>query len=101
MIELSAWFLHLLAQKIKRGDFFCARLIGVNFDIVANRVCGPKSVNTARNQEILCCNALEEFLRIIKKFARLFADLLVVEDRWVTPAQLPRMKHRRPVDRCD
>src|SRR4029077_14062956 len=61
-------------------------------------VCGPKSVNAARDQEIFRCNALEEFLRIIEKFARFFAHLWVVEDRRVTATQFPCMKKRRPVD---
>ena len=60
-------------------------------NVVADGVCGPKSVNAARDQEIFRCNALKEFLRIIEKFARLFAHLWVVEDRRVTATQFPRM----------
>src|SRR5206468_7493723 len=101
MIPLSGRLLHLLPQKIKSGDFFSAGVISVNLDIVPGGVCGPKSVNAARDQEIFCCNALEEFLRIIEKFASLFAHLWVVEDRWVTATQFPRMKERRPVDVFD
>src|ERR1700750_1479464 len=98
MIELCRRLLHLLTQKIKRGDLFSAGLTSVNTNVVPDGVCGPKSVNAARDQEILRCNALEEFLRIIEKFARLFAHLWIVEDRRVTSAQFPRMKKRRPVD---
>src|SRR6476646_5713945 len=98
MIELSCRLLHLLTQKIKRGDFFSAGAISVNMNVVADGVCGPKSVNAARDQEIFRCNALEEFLRIIEKFARLLTHLWVVEDRRVTATQFPRMKKRRPID---
>src|SRR4030095_15417706 len=101
MIELSCRLLHLLTQKIKRGDFFSAGVVNVNMNVVADRVGGPKSINAARNQEILCCNVLEEFLRIIEKFARLFSDLWVVENRRVTPAQLTRMEKRRPINVFD
>ena len=101
MIELSGRLLHLLTQKIKRGDFFSAGVISVNMNVVADGVCGPKSVNAARDQEIFRCNALEEFLRIIEKFARFFAHLWVVEDRRVTATQFPRMKERRPIDIFD
>src|SRR5436190_5685239 len=98
MVELCRRLLHLLTQKIKRGDLFSASLISVNMNVVADGVCGPKSVNAARDQEIFRCNALEEFLRISEKFARLFSHLWVVEDRWVTATQFPRMKKRRPID---
>src|SRR6476659_534248 len=101
MIELPRRFWHLLTQKIKRGDFFSAGVISVNMNVVPGGVCGPKSVNAARDQEIFRCNALQEFLRIIEKFARLFAHLWVVEDRRVTSTQFPRMKERRPIDIFD
>src|SRR5215217_307222 len=78
MIELSRRLLHLLTQKIKRGDFFSAGVISVNMNVIADRVCWPKSVNAARDEKIFRCNALKEFLRIIEKFARFFANLLVV-----------------------
>src|SRR5438874_8750794 len=98
MIELCRRLLHLLTQKIKRGDFFSAGVISVDMDVVADGVCGPQSVNAARDQEIFRCNTLEEFLRIIEKLTRLFAHLWVIEDRRVTATQFPRMKERRPID---
>src|SRR5262245_66654527 len=97
MIELAQRLLHLLTQKIKCGDFFSTGVISVHMNIVTDGVCGPKSVNAARDQEIFGRNTLKEFLRIIEKFARFFAHLWVVEDRRVTAQQLPRMKKRRPV----
>src|SRR4029077_17009437 len=98
MIELCRRLLTLLTRKIKRCDFFRAGVISVNMNVVASGVCGPQCVNTARDQEIFRCNALEEFLRIIEKLARFFAHLWVVEDRRVTATQFPRMKERRPID---
>src|SRR6266550_9065701 len=94
MIELSRRFLHLLTQKIKRGDFFSANVISVDMNVVADGVCGPKSANAVRDQQIFRCNTLKEFLRIIEKFARFFADLWVVENRRITATQFPRMKKR-------
>src|SRR6266480_4291758 len=85
MIELSRRFLHLLTQKIKRGDFFNANVISVDMNVVADGVCGPKSVNAVRDQEIF---------RIIEKFASLFAHLWVIENRRITATQFPRMKKR-------
>src|SRR4029077_10645664 len=101
MIELSSRLLHLLTQKIKRSDFFSADVISVNLNIIPDGVGRPKSVNAARHQEIFRRNALKEFLRVSKKFARFFADLWVVENRRVTATQFPRVKERRPVDVFD
>src|SRR5438045_4215145 len=98
MIELSRWFLDLLTQKIKRGELFSARLVSVNFNVVPDGVCWPESVNPAWDQEIFRYDVLQKFLRIVEKFARLFADLRVIENRRVTAAQLPRMEKRRPID---
>src|SRR6516165_599484 len=101
MIELSRRLLHLLTQKIKDGELFSPRLISVEMNVVTDGVCGPKSVNTARDQQIFGGNALKEFLCVIEKFARFFADLWVIKNRRVTAAQFPRMKERRPIDVFD
>src|SRR6266550_5160108 len=100
MIELSRRFLHLLTQKIKRGDFFSANVISVDMNVVADGVCGPKSVNAVRDQEIFRCNAPKEFLRIIEKFASLFAHLWVIENRRITATQFPRSEERRVGKEC-
>src|SRR5436309_1463955 len=101
MIELARRLLHLLTQKIKRDDLFSAGVITVNVDIVADGVCPPKCVNAARDQEIFRYDPLNKFLRIIEKFAGLFADFWVVQNGRVTPTQFPRMKERRPIDVFD
>ena len=98
MIELARRLLHLLTQKIERRDLFGASVISVNDDIVPDRVCRPKCVNAARNQQVFRYDPLKQFLRVIEKFARLFADLRVIENRRMTPPQFPGMKERRPVD---
>src|SRR3954471_16306735 len=86
MVELTGRLLHLLTQKIKGGDFFSAVLVSVNINVIADGICGPKTINAARCQEIFRCNAVKEFLRIIEKLARLFADLWVIENRRITAA---------------
>src|SRR6185503_19091572 len=101
MIKLSSRLLHLLTQKIKGGDFFSAAVVSINMNVIADCVCGPESVNTARDQEIFRRNARKEFLRIGEKFARLVADLWVIENSRITATHFPRMKKRRPVDVFD
>src|SRR5262249_41829242 len=98
MIELPARFLHLLTQKIKSGDCFSTGVVSVDTNVIADGVCGPKCVSAARDEKISCCNGLKEFLCIIEQFARLFADLWVVENCRVPPTQFPRMKKWRPID---
>jgi hypothetical protein len=101
VIKLSSRFLHLLTQKIKRGDFFGAGVIRVDINVIADGVSGPESVNATRNQEIFRCNAFEKFLCLVEKFARLFADLRVVENRRISATQFPRVKKRRPINVFD
>src|SRR5262249_43991450 len=92
---------HLLTQKIERRDFFSPPVIAVNLDIVADSARRPKRVNAARHQEIFRGDAFEKFLRIIEKFACLFAGFWIVENRRITSSQFPRMKKGRPVDVFD
>src|SRR5262245_12392935 len=101
MIKLSRRLLHLLTQKIKSGDCFSTGVVSVEMNVIADGVCGPKCVSAARDEKISCCNALKELLRITKQFARLFADLWVVENGRVATTQFPRMKKRRPIDVFD
>src|SRR5436305_361470 len=101
MVELCRWLLHLLTQKVKSRDFFGAGVIRENMNVVADRVSGPKCVDAPRDEKIFRCDPLKHFLRIIEKFARLFADLWIIENRRVTATQFPRMKKRRPVDVFD
>src|SRR5215475_11615231 len=101
MIELVRSLLHLLTQKIKRGYFFSVSVISVKVNVVADGVCRPKSIDPARNQEILCYNPFKELLRIVEKCTRFFSDLWIIENGRVTTAQFPCMKERRPIDILD
>src|SRR5439155_3934075 len=98
MIELSRRLLHLLTQKIKRGDLFSPRVISVDTNVVANGVYRPESVNRPWGQEIFRYDLRKQLICIVEKFARLFADLWIIENRRVTAAQLPGMEKRRPID---
>src|SRR4029077_2876229 len=98
MVKLSRWLLHLLAQEIERRKLLCALIVSIKVNIIANGVYPPKRVNTARDQQIFCDDSIEKFLRIVEKFARLFAKLWVFKNRRITAAQFPRVKKRRPID---
>src|SRR5437667_2770711 len=101
MVELSRRLLHLLTQEIEGANFFRARFITVNINIVANRVCRPKRMNAARDQKLLRDDVIKKCLRIIEKFSCLFTYFWVVKHRRITAAQFPRMKKRRPIDKGD
>src|SRR5438067_3090620 len=98
MIELPRWLVHLLPQKIECGEFLSSCFISVKIDIVTNGVCRPKNVDPASAQQVLRCDLIEKFLRVIKKFARLFANHRILKYRRVTAAQFPYVKEGRPVD---
>src|SRR4029077_11039410 len=98
MIELPCRLLHLLPQKIEHREFLPSRFIAIKIEIVSDGVCRPKGVNTLRGERILHGDLIEKLLRVIEKFARLFADHWIIQYRRVTAAQFPYMKERRPVD---
>ena len=89
---------HLLPQKIECGEFLSSCFISVKIDIVTNGVCRPKSMDAARREQIPCGGLFEEFLPVVEKFARLFADYRILKYRRVTAAQFPDVKEGRPVD---
>src|SRR6266487_1436973 len=98
MIELPRGLLHLLPQKIECGESLSSRFISVKIDIVTDGVCWPKSMDAARRQQFLCGDLFEKFLRIVEKFAGLFADHRIIKYRRVAAAQFPDVKEGRPVD---
>jgi len=55
-------------------------------------------MNATRDQQVLRYDPIKKCLRIVEQFVRLFANLGVVENRWITATQFPRVKKRRPID---
>src|SRR6266545_7716874 len=98
VVELSPRLLNLLTQEIKRGDVFRSRVMSVKIDIIAHRVCWPKSMDASSDQQVVRDDPIKKCLRIFEKFARLFPNFGVVENRWITATQFPRVKKRRPID---
>src|SRR5438132_264220 len=98
MIELPGRFLHLLSQKVKRRQFFTARFIDKQIDVIAVSSSSPESKNAAGCEQIFGCDFIQDLLRIVKEFPRLLADCRIVKDRRIPSAQFPNMKKRRPID---
>src|SRR5438552_17959386 len=98
MIELPRRLVHLLPQKIECGEFLSSCFISVKIDIVTNGVCRPKSMDAARREQIPCGGLFEEFLLVVEKFARLFADYRILKYRRVTAAQFSEVKEERPAN---
>src|ERR1700730_18161961 len=98
MIRLAGRFLHLLPQKIKRRQLVPAFFVDIKIDIVTRGICGPESKSATRLECLFKNNLVEQFLRVIKKFARLFANYRIVENRRITSAQFPSVKEGRPID---
>src|ERR1043166_95868 len=90
--------LHLLAEEMEFGVYFLSRLIAVEINIIANCVRREEAVNRASLDQFVSDNFSEQFLRVGKKFARLFAVLLVLKNGRIASPQFPRVKERRPID---
>src|SRR5438105_11381475 len=98
MVKLSRWLLHLLSQKIERRNLLCPIIVSIKIHIIASCVCSPKSVNTARDEQIFCDDPVKKVLRVIEKFPGVFANLRIFKNCGITPAQFPGVKKRRPID---
>ena len=48
MVELAGGLLHLLTQEMERREYFAARLVGVELDVVSDRVRRPERIHAAR-----------------------------------------------------
>src|SRR5207237_10752409 len=81
VIRLSGRFLHLLPQEIKGREPARPSSIKIKIDIVPYGIRRPKRVNSARGQQVFSDDLFKKFLRILKKFARLFADYGIIESR--------------------
>ena len=61
--------LALLAQVVQRGQHL-ARVVGVDLDVVADRVGREEAVDAARGQPLLVDHPVEHLLRVVVELAR-------------------------------
>ena len=80
MVKLAGWLLHLLTKLMEVSDHFGPGLVRVNFDVVTDAVCWPKTVHTLGYQQPAIYNILKQFLGILVKLASLFANLRIIEN---------------------
>ena len=80
-------------------EHLCACAVGVEFDIVADRVGGKEAVYAARRDQVFLNDAIEESIGIGEELARLLALLLVFENARIDALQSPGVEERRPVDK--
>src|ERR1700709_2026512 len=73
-------------------------IIGINFNIVPDAVCGPKADNAACFKQFVIYNSFQQNLGIVIKFFGFDANVLIIEYFWETAAQLPCMEKRRPIN---
>src|SRR4051812_49242520 len=80
-IHLARRLLHLLAKEMEGAKALLTRFIGVDLNVVADRIRRPKSVDSARGQQLLRDDSIKQLLRIIEQLARLRADYRIFENR--------------------
>src|SRR5215831_830622 len=101
LIVLARAFFALLAQRVEDSQNARTILVGVDLDVVADRVGRPETVNGVRPQFPAADDAFEQRSRVLIKFARLRARGRIVENAREYAFQLPRVKERRPVNELD
>src|SRR4051794_25733200 len=94
VVELVGGLLHLLAKEMKGRQRFGPRFVRINFDVVADSFRRPDCKNAASRKKFLFANALQQFLRVIEKLARLFSDNRIVENGRIAAAQFPSVEKR-------
>ena len=75
-----------------------ARLVAVNFDIVADAVRREKAHHAARRQGFFGAQFVEHLVGVFKQPLRLLAHNLIFQNARIFPGQRPGHKERRPVD---
>src|SRR5580704_4891160 len=82
-------------KTIAHGLTFAVR---VELDVVADRVGGKETVDSAGGDRFLPDHPIQQGLAIREELAGLYAALAFVEDARVNTLEAPRVKKRRPVD---
>ena len=75
--------------------------IGVDLNVVADRICRPETVDGVRPQFPAADDAFEQSLGVFVKLARLSAGRRIIENAREDAFQLPGVKERRPVNERD
>ena len=89
----------LLAQRVQASRaWYAARSSGVELDVVADAVRRPETDHRICRHPFLGDHALQQRLRVCEQLLGLRANLVVIEDRRITPGQLPGLEERRPID---
>src|ERR1019366_5766061 len=96
--SLTFGLLHLLAQRVERGERPRQRRVRKKADVVAVRVRTEEPVDASRGQEVVFHDAVEERLRVREELSRLLAYTVVLEELGIPATELPRVEKRRPVD---
>src|ERR1017187_6304055 len=75
-----------------------ARVVRVQFNIVAHGVCGKEAVYPTRRNQVLLDDDVQESIGIGEDLTRLLTLLLVLKNSGIDAFQSPCVKDRRPVD---
>lgn len=90
--------LALLAQVVQRGQHLGPGLVGVDLDIVADRVRREETDHPVCGQPLLLDQGVEHLLGVVVQLAGGLARGRVVEDVGEAALHLPGVEERLPVD---
>ncbi len=90
--------LALLAQVVQRGQHLGAGLVGVDLDVVADRVRREEPDHPVGGQPLLLDQGVEHLLGVVVQLAGGLARDRVVEDVGEPALHLPGVEERLPVD---
>ena len=76
----GAFLVRLLAQKVESLQHLCARLVAIQFHIVAHCVCGKEAVHSTRRNQLLLNDAIQQSIGFSNNLPRLLALPLVLEN---------------------
>src|SRR5262249_25749579 len=90
--------LGLLPKEVETLEHAGASAVRVKLDVVADGVRWKKSIDTARPNELLLDDHVQESVGFPEELSRLLSVFLVLEDPREHSLQFPGVKERCPVD---
>ena len=98
VVELACGLFLLLAKHVEPCRHAPAGLVGIDLDVVADRVARPESDDRVGREALLVHDPREKVPRVVIKLRGLGPDDPVLQDVGKPPVKLPRAEERPPVD---
>src|SRR5690606_25101341 len=91
-IGLAGSFFALLPQMVQSGAHLRARFVGINFNVVADRIGGENADDGTRTQPFFINDAAQQRAGVVVEFLRFGAHHRVFQYFWKSASQFPGLK---------